>query len=262
MFCGNCGKEMKEGAGFCSNCGKKIGASGAGTSQSSQLKDAQKNTVKTKRSKTSNAQKKIWISVILVICLAAGYFGYQKIVEHVIATKIDQSMTMVQNGVDNETADQILEYVVPQMVGDEMISDIILDNVTGEDVMDVYHALIRYMDYEVVEVTRVEQGHYQAAVQIYNLNNGVVATHATDVFMERYNVGLLGKVGQFLNDVSADKSQLIAEVVSQAADDCYESGDESYWVSSKQVIDVVYHDGEWTPDLDIESFAYSCLGLN
>ena len=80
--------------------------------------------------------------------------------------------------------------------------------------------------------------------------------------MERYNVGLLGQIEQFLNDVSADKSQLIAEVVSQSADECYESGDESYRVSSTQIIDVVYSDGEWTPDLDVKSFAYSCLGLN
>lgn len=253
MFCGNCGKELKEGASFCSNCGMKIGAS---------VSEISKNPVKTERLRTRNARKKIWIPVILVICLVAGYFGYQKVVEYVIATQIDQTMAVVQSGVDNETADQILEYAVPQMVGDEMISDIILDNVSGEDVMDVYHALMRYMNYEVVDVSRVEQGHYQATVQIHNLNNGFVAAHATDIFMERYNVGLLGKIEQFLNDASADKSQLIAEVVSQSADECYESGDKSYWVSSTQIIDVVYSDGEWTPDLDVESFAYCCLGLN
>jgi uncharacterized membrane protein YvbJ len=94
MFCKNCGKEIKEGASFCSNCGMKIGAGGAGISQVPELKDAPKNTAKIKRSKTRNAPKKIWIPVILVICLVAGYFGYQKVVGYVIAAQIDQTIQL------------------------------------------------------------------------------------------------------------------------------------------------------------------------
>lgn len=261
MFCGYCGKEIKDGTAFCPNCGKKAAVNSAGQPQEVDLEFNQKDILKNNILKAKKANRKFWIPFMLVICLTVGYFGYQKIVEYKISSEIDNSLAMVQNGVDNETADQILQYAVPQLVDNEMIANIILENVSGEDVMDIYLAMMRYMEYEVSEVTRVEHNHYQAVVRIYNLNNGLVASHAAEIFMERYHVSFPEKVLQFLDDASADKSQLAAEVMSVAADECYESGDDSYWIYSEQVIDIVNNNGEWIPSLDYISFAYSCLGL-
>lgn len=268
MFCGNCGKELEEGAVFCPYCGTKLGSDNEGEDNgqmqepAQELKTVQKSTGKADVLKHKRFTKKIWIPVILVVCLIVGYFGYQKIVKDTIRSEIEDTLSYIQNGLDAETADQVLYTAVPQLVGNEMISNLILDNVSGEDVVDVCRAMMRYMNYEVTDVTKVESGHYQAVVRIVNLNNELVISHAVDLFGERYNTDILGAFTQLFSDLGADKSQLIAEMMTQSADDYYAAGNESYWISNEYTIDIVKDNGEWVPSLDIASFACGCLGLN
>lgn len=256
MFCGNCGKEIKAGAGFCPGCGSRLVTCGN--------RDAEGQTMRaeTDTSLKKRFNKKIWIPVILAVCLAAGYFGYQKIVEHTIASEIDSTFALIQNGVDPETAEQLWELAVPQMVDDQMISDFIISNVKGEDVLDIYGAMLRYMEYEVVDVKMVELGRYQAVVRIDNLDNGLVAARAAEIFMERYNTDIFAKIEQGWRDLTSDKSQLIAEMMVQAADEFYAAGDGACWLSREHVITIVKSDGEWTPELDYGALVSSCLGLS
>lgn len=261
MYCGNCGKEIKDESAFCPYCGVKIGSGSCerrsvqADEKSAEMKPAKINLLK------KGGKRKIWVSIILVVCLIAGYFGYTKVVEYTISSEIEQKLAWVQNGVDAETAEKILIDAVPQLVGDEWISNFILTSVKGEDVIDVYYAMMRYMSYEVVDVTKVEFNHYQAVVRIHNLKNALVAARAVDIFMERYNTDLLGKAMQVLDDVTSDKSKLVAEMMQQAADDYYSIADDSCWISKEHVIDITKNNGEWVTSLDYEALIYNCLGL-
>ena len=67
--------------------------------------------------------------------------------------------------------------------------------------MDIYHAMIRHLEYEVVDVEMVEFGYYQAHVRIANLNNSLVAGRAVELFKARYNKGLIGNALQGLSDL-------------------------------------------------------------
>ena len=90
--------------------------------------------------------------------------------------------------------------------------------------LDIYHAMIRHLEYEVIDVERVEFGHYQAHVRIANLDNGRVAARAVELFKARYDKGLIGTVVQGARDLVSDKSQLAAEMLTQSSDDYYEAG--------------------------------------
>lgn len=272
MFCGYCGKELENGADFCPYCGGKLGMDGATQSENQEpvengdaVWENEKKTggLMSDGSGHKKYMKFILIPVILVICLVAGYFGYQKIVEEKITSEIENTLNMVKNGVSPEQADQLLISVVPRLVDSEMVSEFILNNVSGEDVMDVYQSMMRYMSYEVVDVQKVESDHYQAVVRIDNLNNTLVASYAFEILKERYTSGdFLGNIGRIIGDIGSDKSQVIAEVMTLAADTCYGTGDASYWISQQYTIDIVKYDGKWVPEGDLQSFVCACLGLN
>lgn len=274
MFCGYCGKELENGADFCPYCGGKLGMDGAGRSENQEpvkndddvlANERKSDGLTSDRSGAGNRKyvKMILAPVILVICLIAGYFGYQKIVEEKITSEIENTLELVKNGVSPEQADQILVSVVPELVGSEMLSNFILNNVSGEDVMDVYQSMMRYMSYEVIDVQKVESDHYQAIVRIDNLNNALVASYAFEILKARYTSDdFLGNIGRVIGDIGSDKSQIIAEVMTQAADACCGSGDSSYWISQQYTIDIVKYEGEWVPEGNLQSFACACLGLN
>lgn len=265
MFCGNCGKEVKDGADFCGYCGTKLKKNErkirtshleqSGAESAQVLQEEIKKPVKEIRN------KKVWVLISLLIVLMLGYFGYQKIIEHMITYKIENTLDMVKNGVDDVTAKQLLDEVVPSIVQNEMISNFILNNIEGEDVVDVYHAMMRYMSYEVVKVTRVESNHYQATIRIQNLNNELVLSHAFDIFRERYQTDFFGKIEQGWEDLNTDKSQLVAQMMSYAADDYYQTGDDSYWILREHVIDIQKINGEWETSLNFEVLFMNCVGL-
>lgn len=256
MFCGNCGKKLEEGVVFCPYCGVK-----PGTDNEKQTAGPKPDILKVHAGKKGKMTKKILIPIILVFCLIAGYFGYQKIVENRITSEIENVMSDVKSGPDAETMEQILSEAVTQFAGNGMISDLILSNVSGEDVADIYQSLIRYMSYEIGDVQKIESGHYQVVVKINNLNNKLVASRALDLFMERYDTDVFGMISRGISDLNSDKSRLIAELICQAADEYYAASDESCWISSENMIDIVKSDGEWAPQVDKQKLIFGCLGI-
>ena len=263
MFCGNCGKEIKVEADFCPYCGKQFG--GDDSKQDDGQREAKqpsgRESVQRPRAGAKPSKKKIWIPLVLIVSLVVGYFGYQKVMEKAITDTIEGTFAQVQNGMDAQMAEQLLVQVLPQIVGNETISNFLLQFVSGEDVMDIYHAMIRHLEYEVVDVEMVEFGHYQAHVRIANLNNSLVAGRAVELFKARYNKGLIGNALQGLSDLGSDKSQLVAEILMQSSDDYYEAEDSSYWIVKDVAINIVKENGQWTPTLDFEALIYACLGL-
>lgn len=263
MFCGNCGKEIKVEADFCPYCGKQFG--GDDSKQDDGQREAKqpsgRESVQRPRAGAKPSKKKIWIPFVLIVSLVVGYFGYQKVMEKAITDTIEGTFAQVQNGMDAQMAEQLLVQVLPQIVGNETISNFLLQFVSGEDVMDIYHAMIRHLEYEVVDVEMVEFGHYQAHMRIANLNNSLVAGRAVELFKARYNKGLIGNALQGLSDLGSDKSQLVAEILMQSSDDYYEAEDSSYWIVKDVAINIVKENGQWTPTLDFEALIYACLGL-
>lgn len=264
MFCGNCGKEIKVGVDFCPYCGKQFGEGDVkqnGGQVEAKPQPFERNGVQKSRVTVKSTKKKLWIPIVLCVALVVGYFGYQKMMEKAITARIEEAFYQVQHGMDAQMAEQMLVQVVPQIVGNETISNFLLKLVRGEDVMDVYNAMIRYLNYEVVDVERVEFGHYQAYVRVANINNGLVAARAVELFKARYDKGFWGKVIQGASDFGSDKSQLIAEILMESADDYYETGDSSYWNVRDFTIDIVKENEEWVPVVEYEKLIYACLGL-
>lgn len=264
MFCGNCGKEIKVEADFCPYCGKQFGGDGSKQDEGQRemrQTSSERERVQRSRSGVKPSKKKIWIPLVVIISLVVGYFGYQKVMEKAIASTIEGTFAQVQNGIDAQVAEQVLVQVVPEIVGNETISNAILSCVSGEDVMDIYYAMIRHLDYTVVDVKMAEFGQYQAQVRIQNLNNGLVAARAFELYKASYDKGLLGNIRQGARDLFSDKSQLIAEMLMKSSDECYAAGDSSYWIVQDVAINIVKENGKWVPKLDPTALIYACLGL-
>ena len=261
MFCGNCGKEIKVEAEFCPYCGQQFGADSSKRDDGQMEAKPQLSGREKVRKPRARSKKRFWIALVLSVSLVVGYFGYQKVMEKAITATIEGKFAQVQNGMDVQTAEQILVQVVPQIVGNETISNFFLQFVSGEDVLDIYHAMIRHLEYEVIDVERVEFGHYQAHVRIANLDNGRVAARAVELFKARYDKGLIRTVVQGARDLVSDKSQLAAEMLTQSSDDYYEAGASSCWIVKDFAINIVKENGEWVPVLDLNALIYACLGL-
>lgn len=260
MFCSNCGKEMSEDTYFCPSCGAKVGEDGV-----SRLKENSVQQTLGPINKEINSPKKkkikFWIPIILIVGVIVGCIAYPKIEEKALIKETDMILTLVQSGVDNDTADEIIKTAIPQLIQNENVAEFIVNNVSGEDAMDIYHSLMRYMIYQIDGIQKVEKNHYQVQVTIANLDNRIVLSNAVEIFTSRYNNGLVGNLFQLYKDATSDKSKLVADVITESADQCYKEQKNDLWLEGTYIIDFYKENGKWTPSTDVESVALKCLGM-
>ena len=246
MFCGNCGRETKEETEFCPYCGAIVGENG-------KIMMPQMETKKKRMKKTS------WIPIVLVICVVIGVVSYQMLAKEKIKVGIEEQINYVKNGGDPALLDEVLQQIIPQVIGSEAVGNMILSCVRGEDVQDIAQAMMCFMNAEVMDVKMVRFNEFQASVRIVNLNNLDVLERTGQMMMEEYFS--FGGAIQGVRDLMGDKSKILSQFIIAAGNDCYNSSYDGKWIQNDLVMTFRYENGEWRYYFDQKSFIFACLGL-
>lgn len=223
-------------------------------------------------------KNKIIIAVIVVLLLMVsviGYFLISNYIDKIIKQKIEEQtvsyMEHVKNGLKEEENQQIVDrikVVIEQADLMEPVKKKLLESITVESMEKVYPAMIKYMDYSIDGIEKVEAGHYCETITIENIDMEQVIQMAVQKKIDEYlNADwtdiLLQGLTDFNTVMNGDLSEVIANSILETADELYESED-CQMISEEYEIHVVKEDGEWGIDedeLDIESMAKTCFGL-
>lgn len=254
MFCTNCGKEVNDTALFCPYCGMSF--------QESPGTAVKENTNK---GLSGKAKKLLIVLVIIIIGIFATLSMARKAELSAVRLIADNYMNTIKTGLDEETMDKLVDEMIYASVSNETIASYLTSNINGEDVLDIYAVVMRYMDYSITNVDKVEPGYYQVTIQVTNLNNKIVATETAKYFIERYTGGgKLGAIIQLIEDLSSDKSQTIASLYGEVADYYYSQNSEQYFLTGEYVIDVEKVDDKWVPSCDqgLDTFVMNCAGIS
>ncbi len=251
MFCNKCGKEINNDAQFCPFCGTTV------------QKSAE--TECTNYVKKSGAKK--WIAPLLiaaVIILIIAFPIRFAIEKAIVKSVAEDKLQMIKDGPSEEIMDEVLVTLLYEVTDNELITDFLHKQITGEDVKDVYIALMRHMSYKVMKVERVDSTHYRIIVHIENLNNVKVASDAWGSFKERYKgMDVFDALSQAKADISSDKSLTIASYLTDASDRIYKSEKIANTVAGNHVILAAKEGDEWTTSFEegIETFLLNCAGI-
>lgn len=254
MFCTKCGAQINDGAMFCPSCGNSIRAA--------------KPIKENKNSSSILAGKMKMVIIILAILIIVPILvvrSARKAELAIVKSTAEKYMDMVKYGPDTETMNEIVDQLIYESVPYETVASFLADRINGEDVQDVYSVIMRYMDYSVTNVEKIEPEHYQVTISVSNLNNMTVGAETLKYFISRYTGG--GKIGailQAIEDLSSDKSQTVASLMGEVSDYIYSQNDPSCFVTGEYVIDVKKVDGEWSPSSEqgLDNFIMNCAGIN
>lgn len=162
--------------------------------------------------------KKIILTVIAAIYAIALIFVGKSYAERMIVKNAaEQALAKIQQGLDNETMNEIVDEAISVAIDDVTIGTIFQNLINGDDVNDIYHVLVRNMAYEVYAVEKTESGVYRLGVAIQNNNNIEVIKYAAKLFVQRYNAGIIEGLKQAWDDLNSDKSELLASLISESA---------------------------------------------
>lgn len=253
MYCVNCGNEINDNALFCPHCG---------TRQQPVLQNTSQAQVKKK--KNGGVKRVILILVIAVIAIVIGFNAARKAELAAVETIAGQYMDMIKNGPDEEMMDELVNQFIFESISNDTIANYLANNIKGEDALDIYKAIMRHMSYKITNVQKVEANHYRITIEVSNMNNRIMATETAKAFVSRYiGNGKVGAIMQAIEDLSSDKSKVIASLYEEVSDYYYSLNDAQYFATGEYVIDVEKINGEWTPSCaeGLENFLMSAAGL-
>lgn len=250
MFCVNCGKEIADDAAFCPFCGSSVGQEVESNGQES----------------VSPKNKKKWIllSLLVAIALIIAFPVRYEVEKSYVKSVTEEYLQMIKDGPSEKTMDEMLVQIIYNLTGDATITSLVNSQVSGQDLKDIYDALMLHYEYKVTKVERIKSGTYKITIHIDNMNNSNVASVAWNMFSSRYGkLGLFDKIKLIKQDLSADKSQEIAYYLSEASDSLYENDLATNQICNDYTINVVKKDGEWKPAFEegIEAFVFNCSGI-
>ena len=254
MFCTKCGNELKNAVSFCPYCGNSLLAKPL-------IEDEQKIVNRPAR----KLKKRYILAALLVVIVLIAAYNTVRIVElSMVKSEVERHMEVVKTGPDSETMKAMVDEMIQGTIENKTIASVLSDHISGEDALDIYHAVMRHMSYRVTDVRKIETGHYQVTIEVTNLNNRLIAGETCKSFINRYTgQGISGAVIQGIEDLSSDKSQTIASVFNQVSDQVYSLEDKQYYVSGEYTIDINKVDGEWVPTIEqgMEKFLLGCAGI-
>lgn len=254
MFCKNCGKEINKDASFCPHCG--TGANSGNTLNSSPTFN-----IDLKKNKIQKYIPFLLIIIAIIILIVPVKSSIEKTIVKSVA---EDYLQMIKDGPDEETMDDIIVQLFYEVTGSETLTNLLHGQITGEDVHDIYDAVMLHMNYQVKNVEKVKSGHYRITVHIENMNNSIVASDAWKRFLKRYTDGnIIDAIKQAKDDLSSDKSKTIAGLIIEASDYLYEQNEISNVVSGTHIIDVKRSDDGWEPFFEngVDAFIFDCAGI-
>lgn len=253
MFCKKCGKEINSAALFCPYCG--TGANKGYTFNSNSSSEVT----------LSKSKRRKYISFLIIIAIALLVFPVKHSIEKAVVKSVAEDyLQKVKDGPNEETMDDIVVQLLYTATGSETLTSFLHGQITGEDVCDIYDAVMLHMSYQVKNVEKVEAGHYRITVRVENMDNTTVASEAWKRFSERYTDGnILDALKQAKEDLLSDKSQTIAGFIIEASDYLYQQNKIDYMVSGTHVIDVRKTDNGWEPSFEqgMYTFVLDCTGI-
>ena len=162
--------------------------------------------------------KKIILAVIAIIYAIALIFVGKSYVERAaVKSTAEQALFKIKQGLDDDTMNEVVDEAISMAMGDGAIGTFLQNQINGDDLNDIYQVLIRNMAYEVYAVEKTESGVYRLGVAIQNNNNIEVIKYAAELFVQRYNAGIIEGLMQAWDDLNSDKSELLASLISESA---------------------------------------------
>ncbi len=252
MYCIKCGKEINDNAKFCPFCGCII----------ENTQSDSKNLYPTNQ---KNAKKLLSLIVIVIAVVLLIAFPIRYAVEKGIVKSIaEDRLQMIKEGPSDETMDEIFIELLYGITESAAVTDFIHEQVTGEDIKDVYAAIMRHMTYKVNKVERIDSSHYKITVYVNNMDNSKVASRAWELFSERYaGLNIFDAFAQAKADWSSDKSTTISSFIADASDQLYRSDKYNNSVYGSYVIDASKEGDDWNISFEggTEQFILNCAGI-
>nr|WP_297706774.1 zinc ribbon domain-containing protein [uncultured Butyrivibrio sp.] len=260
MYCSKCGKEISDTAQFCPFCGQTINTQVTNIqNQGSQARIIQESVNQIKKKKTVAIV--LAFIVILVLAFPVRYAVEKSIVKSIA----EDRMKMIKEGPSAETMDEIFVELLYGITESEAVTDFIHEQVTGEDIKDVYTSIMRHMTYKVNKVERIDSKHYMITVYVNNMDNSKVASRAWELFSERYaGLNIFDAFAQAKEDWSSDKSTTVSSFIAEASDQLYRSDKYNNSVYGSYVINVTKEGDDWNISFEggTEQFILNCAGLS
>lgn len=254
MFCQKCGKQINDNAAFCPYCG-------AGANNGHTINSEPPFEVVLKK---TNERKK-YIPFLVIVGIMLLIFPIKSSIEKTVVKSVAEDyLQKVKDGPDEETMDDIVVELLYAATGSETLTSLLHGQITGEDVCDIYDAVMLHMNYQVKKVEKVEAGHYRITVQVENMDNTTVASMAWKSFSKRYTDGnILDALKQAKDDLLSDKSKTIAGFIIEASDYLYQQNKADNMVSGRHIIDVIKTDNGWEVAFEqgMYMFVLDCAGI-
>lgn len=219
-------------------------------------------------------QKKtgIIILILALLCLiVAGVIFLPKLLdkskqmEEVAVSLADDYMRDIKAGPDAELLDGMIDTFLDALLSDPMIPKLVKKLVKGEDLKDIYEALMHNMTYTVTEVSEVDEDSYRVKVRIENVNALQVGKRAWENYKERYKEteGLKGIIELGISDIKTDKSQLFAFLLRDASDQISSYDRAGKMVSGEHTLYLKKGEEKWTIEVEgsYKDLLFDCAGI-
>lgn len=160
-------------------------------------------------------KRKIVCGIIIAVYIAILFVVGKEFVERaVVKAGAVASLELIKHGLPDELLDEIIDDFLSESIGIEKIRKALRTAINGENINDIYSALLYRMDYDVEAVEKVAPGDYRVGIIVRNNNNIMVGKKVATLLLERYG----NDPTRLLSDLRSDKSQLIRDVLIEAAD--------------------------------------------
>lgn len=271
MFCKMCGAQIADDAAFCPRCGAAQNEAQQYTQPQQVQPQYNPQSVNITQPTSAPTAKRFptiaiiaAIIAVAVIAVCVVIFATGRSEESKVKASAKDYMESIKSGPDGDQIDYLVGRVLGISGQYSEIASLLLGNLGAEDALDIYRAIMKYMDYEITGVKKIADGHYEVTVRVRNLDCQLMASLTLEHFVSRYtDGGILGAMITGIGDLTSDKSEKIAQLYSDVADEYHDGGDEANFVSGEYVLDVRRVDKDWNTICEegIDRFLMNCAGF-
>lgn len=151
----------------------------------------------------------IAVYVVILVLVGKGFAERAMVKAGAVA-----SLEVIKQGLPDDLLDQIVDEFLTESIENNTIRALLRKALNGENINDIYDALLYRMSYDVEAVEKVGPGDYRVNILVRNNNNIIVGKTALELLKKRYE----NDYTKIFDDLKDDKSQLIKNVLIAAAD--------------------------------------------